>query len=44
MLLGSIQRIAELMDADDLDAAPLLSSGAPCATPEAIEKVMNSSD
>ena len=27
-MLASVQRIAELMDADDLDASPVLTSGA----------------
>lgn len=29
LLLSSLQRVASLMDADNLDAAPLLTSGAP---------------
>ena len=40
LLLSSLQRIASLMDAEDLDAAPLLSSGAPQAAPEVIQHVL----
>lgn len=40
LLLSSLQRIAYLMDAEDLDAAPLLSSGAPQAAPEVIQHVL----
>ena len=29
LLLSSLQHVASLMDADSLDAAPLLTSGAP---------------
>ena len=36
-LLASLQRIAEMMNAEDLDAAPVLTSGAITATPKAIE-------
>ncbi len=35
-LLSSLQRIAEMMHAQDLDAAPLLTSGGLAATPEAV--------
>ncbi len=35
-LLSSLQRIAALMDAEDLDAAPLLSSGAITTTAERV--------
>ncbi len=38
MLLASLQRIAAMMDAGELDAAPLLSSGPVRATPEAVEE------
>ncbi len=38
MLLASLQRIASLMDAGELDAAPVLSSGSVRATPEAVEE------
>jgi DNA-binding MarR family transcriptional regulator len=38
MLLASLQRIAAMMDAGELDAAPVLSSGSVRATPEAIEE------
>jgi len=37
MLLASLQRIATMMDAAELDAAPVLSSGSVRATPEAVE-------
>lgn len=40
MLLTSLQRIAAMMDAGDLDAAPVLSSGSVRATPEAVEEVV----
>lgn len=40
LLLSSLQHIASLMDAEDLDAAPLLASGAPQATPEVIQSVL----
>lgn len=36
-LLASLQRIAEMMNAEDIDAAPVLTSGAITATPQAIE-------
>lgn len=39
-LLASLQRIAAMMDADDIDAAPVLSLGSVRATPEAVEQVM----
>ncbi len=32
LLLSSLQRVASLMDAEELDAAPLLASGAPQAS------------
>lgn len=39
-LLASLQRIASMMDAEDLDAAPLLSIGSVRASPEAVEQVL----
>ena len=36
-LLSSLQRIAEMMNAEDLDAAPVLTSGAITATAQAME-------
>jgi hypothetical protein len=39
-LLASLQRIAAMMDAGELDAAPVLSSGSVRATPEAVEEVV----
>jgi len=33
MLLASLQRVAEMMDADDIDAAPLLAPGRPADPP-----------
>jgi DNA-binding MarR family transcriptional regulator len=39
-LLASLQRIASMMDADDLDAAPVLSSGAITATAKATENIL----
>ncbi len=40
LLLASLQRIAAMMDAEELGAAPVLSSGSVRATPEAVEKVV----
>jgi DNA-binding MarR family transcriptional regulator len=40
LLLSSVQRVAELMDAERLDASPLLSSGAVSATAQAISQVV----
>lgn len=40
LLLSSVQRVAELMDAETLDAAPLLSSGAISASAQAVEEVV----
>lgn len=40
-LLSSLQRIAAMMDAEDIDAAPVLSSGSVRATPEAVEEVLD---
>ena len=40
-LLSSLQRIAELMNAEDLDAAPMLASGAITATAEAVEEALS---
>ena len=39
-LLASLQRIAAMMDAQDIDAAPVLSSGSMRATAEAVEEVL----
>lgn len=39
-LLASLQRIATMMDAEDIDAAPVLSSGSMRASPRAVEEVM----
>ena len=39
-LVSSLQRIASMMDAEDIDAAPLLSSGSVLATVEAVEEVL----
>jgi DNA-binding MarR family transcriptional regulator len=38
LLLSSLQRIAALMNAEELDAAPLLASGPAQATPDASSK------
>jgi DNA-binding MarR family transcriptional regulator len=43
-LLASLQRIAEMMNAEDLDAAPMLTSGALTASPEAIKKATQPSE
>ncbi len=40
-LLSSLQRIAEMMNAEDLDAAPMLTSGAITASPEAVEDAID---
>ncbi|MGB1109908.1 MAG: MarR family winged helix-turn-helix transcriptional regulator [Gammaproteobacteria bacterium] len=40
LLLSSVQRVAELMDAESLDASPVLSSGSVAATPQAVEQVV----
>jgi len=39
-LLSSLQRIAEMMNAENLDAAPVLTSGAITASAEALEDVV----
>lgn len=39
-LLASLQRFAAMMDAADLDAAPVLSSGSMGATATAVEQIM----
>lgn len=39
-LLASLQRIAAMMDAEDIDAAPVLSSGSVRATTRAVEEVL----
>lgn len=39
-LLASLQRIAEMMNANDLDASPLLASGAITATPQAVAEAI----
>ena len=41
-LLSSLQRIAAMMDAEDIDAAPVLSSGSVRATVDVLEKVLES--
>jgi hypothetical protein len=38
-LLSSLQRIAAMMDAEDIDAAPVLSSGSVRATAKAVKDV-----
>ncbi len=39
-LLASLQRIAAMMDAEKIDAAPVLSSGSVRATAKAVEEVL----
>lgn len=39
-LLASLQRIAAMMDAEDIDAAPVLSSGSVRASAKAVEEVL----
>lgn len=38
-LLASLQRVARMMDAEDIDAAPVLASGAVDTTPEAVVRI-----
>jgi DNA-binding MarR family transcriptional regulator len=40
-LLSSLQRIAEMMNAEDLDAAPMLTSGSIKASPKAVEEAIS---
>jgi len=42
LLLSSLQRIAAMMDATDLDAAPMLASGPVAAPAEAVRQMANS--
>lgn len=44
LLLSSLQRIAEMMDAEDIDAAPVLSSGSVRATEKAVEHALDPDD
>ena len=39
-LLASLQRVAAMMDAEDIDASPILSSGSVRATVKAVEEVL----
>lgn len=39
-LLASLQRIAAMMNAEDLDASPVLASGDVKATPEAVQRMV----
>ena len=39
-LLASLQRIAAMMDAEGIDAAPVLSSGSLRASAEAVDEVL----
>lgn len=43
-LLSSLQRIAAMMDAEKIDASPVLSSGSVRATVSAVEEVLESED
>ena len=43
-LLAALQRIATMMDAEKIDAAPVLSSGSMRATAEAVEEVLEPKD
>jgi len=43
LLLSSVQRIAAMMGAQDLDAAPLLASAEPTTEPSALAEVLNPS-
>ncbi|MCU7852155.1 MAG: hypothetical protein KZQ80_08070 [Candidatus Thiodiazotropha sp. (ex Monitilora ramsayi)] len=40
-LLSSLQRIAEMMNTEDLDAAPMLTSSAITASPKAVEEAVS---
>jgi DNA-binding MarR family transcriptional regulator len=40
LILSSVQRVAELMDAEEIDAAPMLSSGSIEATPQAASAIV----
>ena len=42
-LLASLQKIAEMMNAEHLDAAPMLASGAMTASPEAVKEAIDPS-
>lgn len=44
LLLSSVQRVAELMDAEQIDAAPLLSSGSVDVTPQAVSALVDPED
>jgi len=43
-LLYAVQRLAELMNAEEIDAAPVLTSGAMTATAEAVERMVTAKD
>jgi hypothetical protein len=43
-LLSSLQRIAEMMNAEDIDASPVLASGSITASVETIEKPIDEKD
>jgi len=43
-LLYAVQRLAALMNADDIDASPVLTSGSMRASPEAVEQVVGDED
>jgi DNA-binding MarR family transcriptional regulator len=43
-LLASLQRIAAMMDAEGIDASPVLSSGSLRASDEAVDEVLESGD
>lgn len=43
-LLYAVQRLAALMNADDIDASPVLTSGSMRASPEAVEQVTGDED
>lgn len=43
-LLASLQRVAQMMDAEDIDASPVLASGALDTTPEAVVQVTEAAE
>jgi hypothetical protein len=40
-MLATLQRIASMMDAEELDAAPVLAAGAATATPEEVSEFLD---
>ncbi len=40
-MLATLQRIASMMDAEEIDAAPVLAAGAATATPEDVSQFLD---